>query len=64
MANVNPSQVQNLLFGMSYPAGKDQILSHAKITGADSTIVSLLNKLPNERYKTPSDIAQAIGNLN
>jgi hypothetical protein len=49
---------------MRYPAGKDQILSHAKITGAGSTIVSLLNKLPNEKYKTPSDIAQAIGNLN
>lgn len=63
MANVNPVQVQKFLSGMDYPAAKDQIVSHAKSEGADSNVLSLLNKLPNEKYQTPADISQAIGDL-
>jgi hypothetical protein len=63
MANVNPMQVHKLLSGMDYPAGRDQIVGHAKLVGADTTVISLLNKLPNDSYQTPIQISRAIGNL-
>jgi hypothetical protein len=64
MANVNPVQVQKFLSGMNYPAGKKDIVSHAKSEGADSNVLGILNKLPKDaRYQTPADVSQAIGKL-
>lgn len=63
MAKVNPVQVQKFLSGMDYPAGKKQLMSHAKSEGADDNVLSLLNKLPSQNYQTPADVSQAIGDL-
>jgi hypothetical protein len=63
MANVNPMQVKKLLLGLDFPTRRDRIISHAKSEGADNTILGLLNKLPNENYRTPSDISYAISDL-
>ncbi len=63
MANINPLQVKKLLSGMDYPTKRDQIVSHAKTEGADNNVLGLLNKLPNENYRTPADISRAISDL-
>jgi hypothetical protein len=63
MAKVNPIQIQKFLKGMDYPAGKKQIIEHAKSNGADENVNSTLEQLPDEEFETPADVSKAIGKI-
>lgn len=63
MAKANPIQVQKFLSGMDYPAGKNDIVKHAKSKGADDNIMQTLQQLPEENFETPADVSQAIGKI-
>ncbi len=60
MANVNPIQVQKALGGMDYPAGKQQILDHAREQGADQEVISALEQIPDREYDGPSGVQKEI----
>lgn len=61
MARVNPIQVQKFLKGVDYPASKEDLVRHARAQGADERVVTTLEGLPQERFDTPADVSQAIG---
>jgi hypothetical protein len=63
MTKANPIQVQKFLSGMHYPAGKDEIVDHAKKQGADDNIMQTLEQLPDESFETPADVSKAIGKI-
>jgi hypothetical protein len=63
MAQVNPVQVQKFLKGVDYPASKDDLLKTAQQEGADENVRSVLEKLPNEQFKTPAEVSKAIGEV-
>jgi hypothetical protein len=63
MAKANPIQVQKFLSGMDYPAGKDELVDHAKKQGADDNIMQTLEQLPDENFETPADVSKAIGQI-
>ncbi len=63
MAKVNPIQLQKYLKGMKYPARKQDLIAKAKQEGADDNISQLLQRLPDEQYKTPADVSQAVGRV-
>lgn len=56
----NPIQVQKFLGGMSYPASKENLVSHAKDAGADRDIVDALDNLPDKEYDGPTDVTSAL----
>ncbi len=60
MANVNPIQVQKALGGMDYPAGKQQIVDHARQQGADQEVISALEQIPDREYDGPSGVQKEI----
>ena len=60
MAKVNPIQVQKALGGMDYPAGKQQILDHARQQGADQEVISALEQIPDREYDGPSGVQKEI----
>ena len=57
----NPIQVQKFLGGIDYPASKQDIVSSAKDSGADDTVLGALNGLPDKTYDAPTDVSKAIG---
>jgi Protein of unknown function (DUF2795) len=64
MAKANPVEIQKNLKGMDYPASKQELIKHAKKQGADQTILSLLNQLPDdEEFDSPTDVNKAIGEI-
>lgn len=63
MAKVNPIEVQKHLKGIDYPVSKKDLVKHAEKNGADETLRSLLNELPEDEYKTPTDVNKAIGQV-
>lgn len=64
MAKVNPIQVQKFLKGVDYPASETDIQQAAEKNGADDNIKQMLAQLPKQRFQTPADLSQALGDLN
>ena len=58
---MNPVQVQKFLGGVDYPTRREDLVRAAEQHGADENVRSLLQQLPDEVYKTPADVSQAIG---
>lgn len=56
----NPIDVQKALSGVSYPASKDDLITHAKSHGADKEIIDALGKLPNGEISGPDQVQKAV----
>ncbi len=63
MAKINPIQLQKHLKGMDYPASKEDLIQHAQKQGADDNAISVLQQLPEQQYKTPTDVSEAVGSV-
>jgi hypothetical protein len=58
---IKPDQVQMYLRGIDYPISKEELIAHAQEKGADETVLSALAMMPGERFESPSEVSQAIG---
>ncbi|WP_375386937.1 DUF2795 domain-containing protein [uncultured Amnibacterium sp.] len=56
----NPIEVQKHLGGMDYPVSKDTILSTAKESGADQSILDALGNIPDREYDGPNAISHEL----
>jgi hypothetical protein len=63
MASINPVQLQKHLKGMDYPASKQDLIDHAKKNGADENALSVLEKIAEDQYETPTDVNKAVGKV-
>jgi sporulation protein YlmC with PRC-barrel domain len=62
-AKANPVHVQEFLEGVGYPTRKGDLVREAKRQGANKDVRSTLERLPDKRFKTPTEVSEAIGNL-
>jgi hypothetical protein len=60
---VNPIQLQKHLGGIDYPASKQDLVRHAQQRGADQDAVATLESLPRDRFNSPNDVSEALGQL-
>ena len=63
MAKVNPIRVQRFLGGVDYPARKQKLIEHAQSRGADDDVRSLLERLPDEEFRNPAAVSQAVSRV-
>ncbi len=63
MAKINPIQLQKHLKGVDYPASKEELIEHAKKQGADDNAISALEQLPDQEYDSPTDVSEAVGDI-
>lgn len=61
MANITPIQIEKYLKDVDYPASKQDLLTCAKRNGADQQTCDILERLPDQRYEKPTDVARMIG---
>jgi hypothetical protein len=59
----SPSNVQQYLAGVSYPASKDQLLDQAQRNGAPDEVVQIIEQLDDEEFGGPQAVMQAYGRL-
>jgi Protein of unknown function (DUF2795) len=57
---VSPIDVQKALSGMDYPAGKEQILEHARSHGAGKDVLDALEGIDEREYEGPSGVSSAV----
>lgn len=60
---VSPSEVQNFLAGLEYPAMKDEIIDYARDQGASEDVVMTLERMPDQEYESATAISEEIGKL-
>ena len=58
-----PVEVQAFLEGVGYPAGKRQLLREAESRRASRDVRATLKRLPEKRFKSPTEVSKAIGKL-
>ncbi|WP_239075754.1 DUF2795 domain-containing protein [Planosporangium flavigriseum] len=56
-------QLQKFLKGIDYPADKNTLLQRARENGADDNVVRTLEQLPRDRFNSPNDVSEAVGQL-
>ena len=59
----NPVDVQKFLEGVGYPARPGELVKEAKRQGASAEVRRTLERLPDKRFQTPTEVSEAIGNL-
>jgi hypothetical protein len=59
----NPVEVQAFLDGVSYPTRKGDLVREAERSGARREVRSTLERLPEERFSSPTEVSEAIGKL-
>lgn len=58
---VNPIQLQKFLGGVDYPTDKRTLVERAKASGADDAVVQTLQSLDRDRFNSPNDVSEAVG---
>ena len=59
----NPIEIQKHLSGVSYPASKDDLVSHAREEDAPDEVMDTLQRLPERDYDGPTAVTEAVGGL-
>jgi hypothetical protein len=62
-AKATPIEVQAFLDGVSYPTRKGELLREAERSGAQREVRNTLERLPEERFQSPTEVSEAIGKL-
>ncbi|HUS57904.1 MAG TPA: DUF2795 domain-containing protein [Planctomycetota bacterium] len=60
---VSPAQVEKFLKGIDFPAGKQDIINHAKQNKATDDVMQLLQQMPDKDYASAADVAKEIGKV-
>lgn len=60
---VSPTEVQEYLVGLEYPAMKDEIIDYAREQGANEDMGMILERLPDQEYESATALNEEIGKL-
>lgn len=60
---VNPIQLQKYLAGIDYPADRRTLIETARRHGADDNAIRTLESLRREKFNSPNDVSEAVGEL-
>jgi len=65
MAEERASTVQIEVFmkGIELPAGKDDLINHAKKNNAPDNVIAVLSRLPEKDYRSATDISHEVGQV-
>ena len=55
------SEIEKSLKGISVPANKQDLVQQAKKNNASQNVVHAIEKLPEDKFKSPTDVAKAWG---
>jgi Protein of unknown function (DUF2795) len=59
----SPTTVAHCLLGLSFPAGREQLVAQARKRNANRDVIELLERLPNRRYEGMADVERAVMQL-
>ena len=61
MAKVSPAEVEKYLKKVDYPVSKADLVKH--VQQEMQQVLEVLQRLPNQTYQKPTDVAKAFGDI-
>lgn len=61
LTNISPIQVQRYVSRLKFPITKESLVEKVKESGADKSIISTLEKIPDQSFDSPEEVSNAIG---
>lgn len=58
---VSASEVNRFIGGMDFPAGKKDLIEHARGKNAPREVLDLMEDFPDREYNSAAEVGQAIG---
>ena len=55
------AKVEKALKGTNFPANKQELMQQAKKNNASQDVVQAIEKLPEQKFNSPTDVARAWG---
>jgi hypothetical protein len=62
--NFDKMEVDAVLFGVDFPATRDELVDVAKFVDTDKAIITLFESLPNTIYATRNEVKRTIDDRN
>jgi hypothetical protein len=59
---ISAADLEHAIKGVNFPASKDELVKQANNNNADSSVLSVVKDLPDEKYSSPIDVSKAFGN--
>ncbi|WP_031468153.1 DUF2795 domain-containing protein [Sciscionella sediminilitoris] len=59
-AKADPVELQKALAGVDYPANREDLVRVALSHGAAAVVLNTLQRMPNRRYDSPSEVSQQL----
>ncbi len=60
---LSASAFQKYLGGMDYPAGKQDMISHARKNDAPDSVIAVLQMFEDKQYLSAADVSQEFGRV-
>lgn len=57
----SPANVTTFLKGIDYPARKEQLVKRAQQNGAESSVIDMLQNMPDQEYDNMADVMKGYG---
>lgn len=61
VASTSTANVAQALAGIDFPSDRKNLVKHAKKNKADKTIISVIEKMPDEEYSSMADVFKGVG---
>jgi hypothetical protein len=59
----SPINVARYLSGIDFPVGKQDLIHHTKQNQADQEVLDVLDKMPDQEYKSMKDVMKGVGQV-
>lgn len=63
MGNASPANVAHHLKGIDFPAGKEDLVKHARQGGADDEALGVIKQMPDREYGSMADVMKGVGEV-
>ncbi|PKL61290.1 MAG: photosystem reaction center subunit H [Methanomicrobiales archaeon HGW-Methanomicrobiales-2] len=60
---LSASALQKHLKGMDYPAGKQDLIDHARKSDAPESVIEALSRFEEKSYQSAADVSQEFGRI-
>jgi hypothetical protein len=61
--NIDPTEIQQALSGIDYPASKEELIKHAQDNEADQEVMTFLERIDDGNYESPADVQAELGKM-
>ena len=62
--NIDPTDIQEALGGLDYPATKEELIQHAEQHDADPQVMTFLERIEEGNYESPADVQSELSKVN